>query len=147
MPAMHVSAVASADGLSINGRLFNSDVPLERYQDVLGLPSRTIEGRIPAPYGHRNNQVHVFDSEGMYLIEHHASRLIVSVDFIFDLAESTFPVETVFDGSLEVDGHSIRPGMSERDIMPAHLRHVLAGYYRITLKNGSSGFSAVPSQH
>jgi hypothetical protein len=139
---MRVGAVATADGLSINGRLFDSKLPLERYQDVLGPPSRTIDAGPPAPYGHRNNQVLVFDSEGIYLTEHHASRLIESVNFIFDPADSPFPIERAFDGSLEVDGQIIRAGMTEGDIQLAHLSRDLPGEYSVKHEHCWIGISA-----
>lgn len=135
-------AVATADGLSINGQLFDSKLPLERYQDVLGPPSRIIEAGQPAPYGHRNNHVHVFDSEGIYLTEHHASRLIESVNFIFEPAESPFPIERAFDGSLVVDGQTIRAGTSEGDIESAHLTRDLPGEYSVKLMKCWIGISA-----
>jgi hypothetical protein len=141
--ANRVVAVATADGLSINGQLFDNKLPLERYQDVLGPPSRTIDAGPPAPYGHRNNKVHVFDSEGIYLTEHHASRLIESVNFVLDPADSPFPAEKAFDGGLEVDGQTIRAGMSEGEIESAHLTCDLPGEYSVKLKNCWIGISAL----
>jgi hypothetical protein len=138
-----IVAVAAADGLSINQQLFVGKLPLERYQDVLGLPSRTIDAGPPAPYGHQNNQVHVFDSEGIYLTEHHASRLIESVNFILDPADSPFPIERAFDGHLEVDGRTIRAGMSEAEIEPAQLTRDLPGEYSMKLGNCWIGISAL----
>lgn len=143
MTAKRVDAVATADGLTINGQVFDGKLPLERYQDILGLPSRTIDAGPPAPYGHRNNQVHVFDSEGIYLTEHHASRLIESVNFIFDPADSAFPIERAFDGNLEVDGQTIRAGMSEGSIESDHLTRDLPGEYSVKLKNCWIGISAL----
>lgn len=142
MTAKRVDAVAAADGLRINGQVFDGKLPLERYQDILGLPSRIIDAGPPAPYGHRNNQVHVFDSEGIYLTEHHASRLIESVNFIFDPAESPFPIEGAFRGNLEVDGRMIRAGMLEGEVESAHLTRDLPGEYSLKLKNCWIGVSA-----
>jgi hypothetical protein len=138
----HVDAVAAADGLKINGQLFDGKLPLERYQNVLGPPSRTIDAGPPAPFGHRNNQVHVFDSEGIYLTEHHASRMIESVNFIFDTGESPFPIERSFDGNLEVDGHTIRAGKSERDIESAHFTLDLPGEFSVKYETCWIGISA-----
>lgn len=137
-----VDAVAGATGLTINGQVFDGQLPLGRYQDILGLPSRTVDAGPPAPVGHRNNQVHVFDSEGIYLTEHHASRLIESVNFVFDPADSPFPIEGAFSGNLEIDGQSIRAGMPEGDIESAHLTRDLPGEYSMKLKHCWIGISA-----
>ncbi len=142
MAATRICAIAAADGLKINGQVFGRALPLERYEDVLGLPSRTIDAGPPAPYGHRNNQVHVFDSDGIYLTEDHASRLIRSVNFIFDPADSPFPIERAFEGNLEVDGQTIRAGMSEGDIESAHLTRDLPGEYSVRLEDCWIGISA-----
>jgi hypothetical protein len=140
--AKGVEAVAAADGLMINGQVFDKKLPLERYEDVLGPPTRTIDAGPPAPVGHRNNRVHVFDSEGIYLTEHHASRLIESVNFVFDPAESPFPIERAFGGSLKVDGHLIRAGMPERDLDLARLTRDLPGEYSVKHENCWIGISA-----
>jgi hypothetical protein len=137
-----VEAVAAAEGLTINGQVFDKKLPLERYQDVLGSPSRTIDAGAPAPAGHRNNQVHVFDSKGIYLTEHHASRLIESVNFVFDPADSPFPIDRAFDGDLNVDGQLVRASMPERDLDPAHLTRDLPGEYSVKHKNCWIGISA-----
>ena len=86
--------------------------------------------------------MHVFDSEGIYLTEHHASRLIESVNFVFDRADSPFPIERAFGGNLEVDGQVIRAGMPERDLESAHLKRDLAGEYSVKHKNCWIGISA-----
>ncbi len=141
MTAKGIEAVAAEDGLTINGHVFDKKLPLERYQDVLGPPSRTIDAGPPAPVGHRNNQVHVFDSEGIYLTEHHASRLIESVNFVFDPADSPFPIAAAFGGHLEVDGQLIRAGMPERDLDSARLTRDLPGEYSVEFENCWIGIS------
>ena len=55
---------------------------MPEYAAVLETPARTEEPSPPAPYGHRNNQIHLFDDLGLYLIEHHATRLVVAVVFV-----------------------------------------------------------------
>jgi len=67
-----VAAEMSPDGLLLNGRLFNSPVPPAEYRVALGVADRVEEPSPPAPYGHRNDQIHLFDEFGLYLIEHHA---------------------------------------------------------------------------
>lgn len=137
-----IGASATGDGLTINGDLINAGVPLEQYEQILGLPSRAVEAGPPAPVGHRNNLVHIFDSKGIYLIEHHASRLIGEVTFIFDAAESPFPISGSFRGALDVFGHPIRSGMCEREIERMRLVRNLPGEYSAQHGNFWVGVSA-----
>jgi hypothetical protein len=141
MAVRHIDAIAAADGLTINGQVFDKDLPLECYQNILGPPSRTIEAGPPAPYGYRNNHVHLFDAEGVYLTEHHASRLIESVNFIFDPSDSPFPIEGAFSGFLKVNGQLICANMPERDLDSAGLNHDIVGEYNVKLKNCWIGIS------
>ena len=96
----------------------------------------------PAPAGHRNNQVHVFDADGIYLSEHHASRLIESVNFIFDAADSPFPIESAFRGDLKVDGIQLLPNMTEADLDVAMFARDLPGEYSVEYKSCWVGVSA-----
>ena len=89
-----VTADVSLEGLVLNGRLFRSPACLAEYTEVLGVPGRVEEPEPPAPYGHRNNQIHLFDDCGLYLIEHHATRLIDAIVFVLWLAESSFKPAT-----------------------------------------------------
>jgi hypothetical protein len=142
MLANRTDAVATADGLTINGHVFDKKLPLERYQEVLGVPSRTIAAGPPAPAGHRNNQVHIFDAGGIYLTEHHASRLIESVNFIFDPADSAFPIESAFCGNLKIDGKELLPNMPEADLDAELFGRDLPGEYSVKYKNCWVGVSA-----
>lgn len=142
MTAKHIEAVAAAQGLTISGYVFNKKLPVHSYQCVLGLPSRTIDAGPPAPAGYRNNQVHVFDTDGMYLTEHHASKLIESVNFVFDPAESPFPIEGAFCGDLKVNGQSIRSNMPEDDLDLTLLARELPGEYSVKYEKCWIGISA-----
>jgi hypothetical protein len=142
MTAEGIGAVATDDGLALNGHLFDKKLPLERYEEVLGAPSRTFAAGPPAPVGHQNNQVHVFDAEGIYLTEHHASRLIESVNFIFDPADSPFSIWGAFRGSLRVDGHQFQPDMVETDLDSTLFSRDLPGEYSVKYWNCWIGISA-----
>src|SRR5271155_3822560 len=85
-----LTADVSLDGLRLNDRLFNSPVKSAEYAAVLGVTSRVVEPSPTAPYGHRNNQIHLFDEFGLYLIEHHETRLIDAAVFVLWLEESPF---------------------------------------------------------
>lgn len=129
MAPMQIQAIANHNGLSINGQLFNTPVPLAQFEAALGHPAHTIAAGPPAPYGHRNNQIHCFEEDGIYLIEDHATWLVGSVNFVFDLNESPFRVETIFTGELVVDGQRFRAGMSERDLDLRRFERYLPGRY------------------
>jgi hypothetical protein len=110
-----VTADVSLDGLLLNGRLFRSAVQPAEYAVALGVPGRVEETLTPAPYGHRNNQIHLFDEVGLYLIEHHASRLINAIVFVLLLEESPFKPAREFAGRLTVGGVDVLPGMLVRE--------------------------------
>jgi hypothetical protein len=110
-----VTADASLDGLLLNGRLFESPVQPSDYAAVLGTPARVVEPSPPAPYGHRNNQIHLFDELGLYLIEHHARRLVDAVVFVLWLEESAFKPVCEFSGELTIGGVRFFPGMTPKD--------------------------------
>jgi hypothetical protein len=107
-----VTADASLDGLRLNGRLFQSPVQPTEYAAVLESPPRVVEPSPPAPYGHRNNQIHLFDELGLYLIEHHATRLVDAVVFVLWLEESAFKPVCEYLGELTIGGVRFFPGMT-----------------------------------
>ena len=135
MKATQVNAVVDDDGLWINGMLIDKKQPLEHYRPALGGPSRTIDAGPPAPVGHRNNQVHVFDSLGIYLTEHHGSRLIESVNFVFDSSHSPFPIENPYDGEVEVKGQRLRANLEESPIDTTRFARDLPGEYSVKHNN------------
>lgn len=106
-----VVAEVSLDGLVLNGRLFDAPVAPAEYCQILQECPRTVEPPTPAPYGFRNNQIHLFDDAGLYLIEHHARRLVDAVEFVLWLDEATFKPAKEFSGSLTVGDVSISPGV------------------------------------
>src|SRR4029450_7141429 len=86
------------DGLGIDDVSFPRAQKLDAYTRLLGSPSRTESPGAPAPAGHRNNQIHFFDNLGIYLNEHHATRLIQGVTFAVDCEHVVFPTEHPFAG-------------------------------------------------
>jgi hypothetical protein len=110
-----VTADVSLEGLLLNGRLFRSTAEPSEYAAVLGVPGRVVQPTTPAPYGHRNNQIHVFDEFGVYLIEHHATRLVDAVVFVLWLEESPFKPAREFVGRLTIGGVRVFPGMLARE--------------------------------
>lgn len=112
---LRINAHVSFEGLLLSGAWFTRPVSLSEYAHVLGTPSRTVEPPTAAPYGHRNNQIHMFDDVGIYVIEHHASRLVGSIAFIYEPSECPFPPETGFTGRLVVGGATLHPLMSVQE--------------------------------
>jgi hypothetical protein len=110
-----VTAEVSLDGLLLNGRLFRSPARPAEYSVVLETPVRVVEPSPPAPFGHRNNQIHLFDELGLYLIEHHATRLVDAVVFVLWQEESAFKPLCEYSGELTVGSVRLFPGMAPRD--------------------------------
>jgi hypothetical protein len=79
---------------------------IEEMHAVLGSPSRIDSGITPAPHGHRNNQIHVYDSFGFVVHEHHFTRRAEDIWCWFDVQEPQFafvPYQP-FVGRLLFDG-------------------------------------------
>jgi hypothetical protein len=79
-----MQVLISPNDVRLNDFAVTSPCAGEDYCEVLGRPSRIDAGE-PAPIGFRNNQVWYFDDIGVYLMEHHATRLITSIGFVFNL--------------------------------------------------------------
>ncbi len=124
-----VTAKIDARGLLFWEQRYQEKRPLYAYAQTLGNPDRTIEEGSPAPYGHRNNQVHVFDRFGFYLTEHHSSRMIESINFVLDVRDSPFPIEQEFSGVIDLFGNEIRAGSQESELAGAGLKWHLPGEY------------------
>lgn len=110
-----VTADVSLDRLVINDRLFQKPVDPSEYAATLQSPVRVVDPSPPAPYGHRNNQIHEFDELGLYLIEHHATGLVDAVVFVLWLEECAFKPAREFSGDLAIGGVRFFPGMVESD--------------------------------
>jgi len=112
-----IEALIERDRLILGGRAFREAVPPAVLHEVLGPPSRIDEPATPAPVGHRNNQVHVYDDAGIYFHEHHFTRLAMSVTFCLapGLESFGFLPTAGFAGRLSIDGFVVPPSATERD--------------------------------
>lgn len=112
-----IEATIETDRLILCGREFREAVPPAALHEVLGPPSRIDEPATPAPVGHRNNQVHVYDEAGIYFYEHHFTRLAESVAFCLapSLESNWLTPAAGFTGRLSVDGFVVSPSAKERD--------------------------------
>jgi hypothetical protein len=98
--------------------------PASDFRAVLGEPTRVIAAGPPAPVGHRNNQIHIYDSLGIYFNEHHYTYLLSAVTFLLDPDSSSFQLTTPFSGSLLLGDLSISTPFPERDLASSGLPFV-----------------------
>jgi hypothetical protein len=117
-----VTADVSLDGLLLNNRLFRSPVSPTEYAIALGSTFRVVEPTPPAPYGHRNNQIHLFDDLGLYLIEHHKTQLVDAVVFVLWLDEAAFKPKNEYTGDLMIGGVRFFPGTGPEDIADCRVK-------------------------
>lgn len=70
--------------MAINGLLIETAPSVDELYAVLGQPSRVDTGERPAPVGHRNNHIHVYDESGLTLNEHHYTRRVQCLSCWFE---------------------------------------------------------------
>ncbi|MDZ4821100.1 MAG: hypothetical protein SGJ20_19215 [Planctomycetota bacterium] len=97
-----------------------------------GTPSRIDTGETPAPAGHRNNQIHVYDELGITLNEHHHTRLLqlVTCWFATDDPHYRFTPHSNFTGQLQFENVTMPLGGDIRQFLglsPFQLNCVLTG--------------------
>ena len=109
-------ATASPNSLVLAGMSISRALPASSFHDTLGTPDRIISRGQPAPVGHRNNQIHVYDSLGLYINEHHFTCLLSSVTFVLDPAHSSFPTLNPFCGNLDIGDLTITQPFHENEI-------------------------------
>ena len=99
-----VEARIEHDEFVINRMRISEAVPVGRLHEVLGVPDRIVDPADPAPFGHRNNQIHVYDRFGLYFNEHHWTRLAQSLTFVFwpEEQQYRFAPSSPFAGALTV---------------------------------------------
>jgi hypothetical protein len=86
-----LDAQLTPDCLHLNGSAIASAGPAAFFYEILGTPSRFTTGGTPAPAGHRNNQIHIYDALGVTLNEHHYTYQVTAITFVFATDESPFP--------------------------------------------------------
>jgi hypothetical protein len=87
-----VSVQVLTDGpkVILGGLVIETAPTVAELHAALGPPSRIDTGELPAPVGHRNNQVHVYDALGLTLNEHHHTRLAQAACCWFGTDEPRF---------------------------------------------------------
>ena len=101
------------DGLRLHGAVLVDALPIAAAHELFGPPDRIEAAGTPAPHGHRNNQRHFYDTLGLCLLEHHFTRLVTNVTFVFWPEEAVEACSSPFTGSLRVGDLIVRAGMDE----------------------------------
>lgn len=113
---MSLVVVIDADRFELSGRAIRDAQSVAVMHGLLGLPDRIEPAGPPAPFGHRNNQIHFYDRLGLYLNEHHYTCLVQAITFVLWREEAAFVPVQEFDGDLRVGGTPVTPGMFESDM-------------------------------
>jgi hypothetical protein len=131
-----IVVLASTELVVLNGISIGEAVAPRRIHELLGNPSRIHSAGPPAPYGHRNNQIHVYDSLGLYFNEHHYTQSLIGMSLGFWPAQEGYPFTPAigFSGSLRLANYEVPHEVSEREFLAnCHLpfkRH-LAGIWTL----------------
>ncbi|XVJ59575.1 MAG: hypothetical protein HEQ23_09280 [Tepidisphaera sp.] len=94
-------------GLVINGSFIRHQCDPQAFYTALGRPDRICTGKIPAPVGHRNNHVHVYDELGICLFDNHRTLRITALLCLFDTNYLPERPQNPFRGELSIDAHPI----------------------------------------
>ncbi len=108
---MTFTSDVTLEALVVNDVRFIRAEPLESYQQLIGPPSRSEMPGPPPPFGHRNNVIHFYDHFGLLLSEHHSTRMIDGIEFLFEPQKWYFPTTSAFTGELRVLGSAVGSGM------------------------------------
>lgn len=143
-----VDASVERDITWINGLAIEAAVSPRRLWEVLGEPSRIVDPATPAPFGHRNNQIHVYDRLGLYFNEHHFTRLAQGLTFVLWPEEHrySFCPSLAFAERLRLCGYEVPPVASESDVIRGSgipFRQYLAGQWGTGGDGFGVGVSAV----
>lgn len=119
--------VVTLDGVTIGSHAFVGESTLFDWKAILGNPDRIVDPVPPAPAGYRNNQIHMYDGLGVYLNEHHQTRLVQAITFVFWPEEEPFTPAAAYCGELLVGDLAYSTGMTESQCLRSHIpfvRHV-----------------------
>ena len=134
MTPTRVEIDSSTPRMVVNGLEITSAPIVRTIYDVLGEPSRVYVPTPAAPPGHRNNQLHVYDTLGIRVSEHHFTFRAQEIGLTFDCNDPLFafaPKEP-FRGSLVIDGSAMPLGGPEAEFVhacPLPLQQTLSGLW------------------
>jgi hypothetical protein len=97
----------------------SSAPPIETLLQAIGGGSWVDAGATPAPTGHRNNQIHVYDELGIYIHEHHHTRRAICISLALDVKEAAyrFIPKHAFKGELRFNGKVMPLGAGEAEFV------------------------------
>ena len=132
---MVVEVEVRLDGIIIGANPLPEAVQPAWLHGVLGIPDRVVDPASPAPVGHRNNQIHVYDDLGLYFHEHHGTRLAMDLVFVFWPEEEryAFTPRRAFSGHLKLHDYLVPVGASESQLIhesPIPFQEYLSGHWR-----------------
>lgn len=129
---MTCEVVTSDPKVIVGGFTIETAPTVAELHAVLGAPSRIDAGERPAPVGHRNNQIHVYDAMGLTFNEHHSTRRAQEICFWFGTEEPRFRFtpHQPFTGKLVFDNIVMPLDSEERTFLstsPLEFAHWLGG--------------------
>jgi len=132
----------------VNGLRIETAPPVAELLRVIGTPTRIDTGPTPAPPGFRNNQLHVFDSAGVHVNEHHHTRRAEAIGIALSVDERRygFTPASPFAGDLLLDGVRMPLRATESEFLeaaPWKFKHFVAGDWHCNFDGFSVGLSAV----
>lgn len=141
---MSLRVLIEQDRFFLQGKSIVGAQSVAAFHSLLGNPTRIQASGPPAPCGHRNNQIHFYDTLGLYLNEHHYTHAIEAVTFVLWCEEVVFPTESPFSGELIVGGVHVRPEMKESDMRGSSIPFVsqMRGTWTIRTDSQWIGFAS-----
>lgn len=122
----------TVEHIHINGYAFSTPQLGSAFAEVLGTPSRVVALGEPAPFGHRNNHALYYDDIGVYLLEHHATRFIQAIVFVFATEHAILRPLRDFKDTISLFGVTVGHPMLARDFAakcPRPFEGVLGSIY------------------
>jgi hypothetical protein len=105
----------------LNGVEITGQRPVGDFHSILGKPSRILAAGPPAPPGHRNNQIHFYDDDGLYLNEHHYTYAIRAINFVLWREEAIHKPTAELAGGLTVGGVPVGAPLAERQLLASSI--------------------------
>jgi hypothetical protein len=115
-----VTASVDVARFVLNGVEISGQRPVRDFHSVLGKPTRILGGP-PAPPGHRNNQIHFYDDDGLYLNEHHYTYTIGAITFVLWRDEAIHKTTAELAGGLTVGGVPVQAPLAERQLLASSI--------------------------
>lgn len=138
MRPSEIHAAINRSGLTLNGVTVEQAEPLAWFEQLFGgLDVRT---EVPELARHRpdlSNKLHIFDSIGIVLNEHHAHRRCYEVTFALIANEVAFPPRQPFTGELSVVGHRIIGRETESELLARGMKPTRSSVHIWTFDEGT----------